>query len=154
MLSEIAAVAEIIASVGVVLSLLFVGFQLRDSNRQAQVTAIQNATAQEIETTAVFADHYETWDKLVNGEAIEGRELRKAILLYNILMSETENRYHQYKLGYLHNQSWEGRLASLRKAVTAPVFPLWRQANSGINHSRDFLVLVDDLRAASEQGRS
>ena len=153
-LEQFAALAEIIASVGVILSLIFVGFQVRESNREARASAIQDAMNLEIETTSIFAENYETWDKIIKGEPLEGREQRKAILLYNVLMTETENRYLQYKEGYLPRQTWEGRQNVLRKTVSMPIFPLWRQANSGQNHARDFLALVDSLHADPLEGKT
>lgn len=145
-LEQFAALAEIIASVAVILSLLFVGFQLRDSNRQARADAIQDATASEIQMSTVFAEHAATWDKVVSGEQIADKvELRKAIHLYNILMSDSENRFYQHRQGYLKEQTWQSRLRTLEASIDLPLFNHWRNSLSGQNKSDDFLALLNDI---------
>ena len=145
-LDQIAALAEIIAAVAVILSLLFVGLQIRDGNRQAKADALQNALNSEIQLSVILAEHADTWDKVVKGEVIEdGAELRKAIHLYNILMSDTENRFHQHKQGFLKQESWENKLRTLKETNRLPVYQAWRSSLSGQNHSDEFLLLLDGL---------
>ncbi len=56
-LSELASAAEIIASIGVVLSLLFVGLQLRDANRETRAATLRSAADTELYLAAEVANH-------------------------------------------------------------------------------------------------
>ena len=67
-LSQLASTAEIIASIGIVLSLLFVGLQIRDANREARAATLRSAADTELYMAAEIANHAATWDKLLNGE--------------------------------------------------------------------------------------
>ena len=145
-LEQLAALAEIIASIAVILSLLFVGFQLRDSNRQARAAAVQDSLASEIQISTIFAENAETWEKVISGEPInEKGELRKAIHLYNILMSDSENRFYEHRQGYLNEESWQSRLRTLEISSKLPIFVHWQNSLSGQNRAEDFLVLLDDI---------
>ena len=142
-----AALAEIIAAVSVIFSLLFVGFQIKEGNRQAQASAKQDAMMAELQMSSVLAEHADVWDRVVTGEDIpEGADRRKAIQLYNILMSESENRFFQFKQGYLEKSTWEARQQTLVITSGLPIYKYWRNSLSGQNHSEDFLKMLDSFK--------
>lgn len=145
-LSELASAAEIIASIGVVLSLIFVGLQIRDANRETRAATLRSAADTELYMAAEVANHAATWDKLLNGEPLtRGAERRKGIILFNMLMIESENRYHQFNSGYLSAESWEGRLSTLRPLANLPIYRVWRNSPGAKGHSADFLELLDSF---------
>jgi len=87
------------------------------------------------------------WEKLIIGAPIKkGEETRKAIILYNMIMTDFENRFFQFQAGYFDAKSWETRVSSLRRIVALPFFTTWRGTLGAVAHSPDFLELVDDLR--------
>ena len=95
-LSEWASIAEIIAAIGVILSLIFVGVQVSEGNLETRAATLQAASDAEAFMLATFLEHTDTWDKVVTGQPLDdGAELRGGILLYNLLLVDTENRYHQ-----------------------------------------------------------
>jgi len=61
-LEQGAFLAEIISSIGVIGSLIFVGFQVRGSNRESRSRAVQDAMRFEMDYTLAFATRPETWD--------------------------------------------------------------------------------------------
>jgi hypothetical protein len=94
----------------------------------------------------VFIDNAAVWDKVVTGaELEEGEETRKAIILYGILMTETESRFHQYELGYLSEDAWEHRLPAVEWAVRNRVHATWRGSPGARARSKRFLKLLDDM---------
>ncbi len=108
-LLEWGAVGELIGGIAIIVSLMYVGLQVRDSNREARAATIQAALDSELFTNAKIVDYAGTWDKVVTGAPLaEGKQTRRAIGLFNLLMTATENQYHQYIAGYLDAQSWEG----------------------------------------------
>jgi hypothetical protein len=145
-LEQYALLAEILASVAVVITLIFVGIQLSHANRESRASTMQAAMFREIENSFRFADHAATWDKVLAGSALsEGEELRTGILLFNAFMTDSEYRFHQYRAGYLDPQTWQARMETLPLAARLPVYAPWRCSPGGQNHARDFLELMDRL---------
>ena len=138
--------AEKIGTLVVVLSLVFVGVEIRDGNREVRAATFQSALDTEITMQQMFIEYAATWDKVVTEAPLEsGEEMRRGIGLYNLLMTESENRYFQFNSGYLEAQSWEGRVNSLRPFVAMPMFEIWKGTAGGMNHSEDFLGFLDRL---------
>lgn len=152
-LTDFAAIAEIIASIGVILSLLFVGFQMKDSNKQSRMAAIQDSLDYELQITREFIANAELWDRMMSDKEIEeGPEMRKAIQLYNLLMTANEQRYYLYKQGYLVNKSWEARLEVIRQSTILSINNIWRKSSAGRSHAPEFLALMDDIVREKEEG--
>ena len=139
-------IAELIGTTAVVLSLAFVGIQIRDGNREARAATIQAALSSDQDMSAVFAEHASTWDKVLAGEPLSsGEEMRRGIILFNMLITDSENRYLQLKSGYLDAQSWEGRQSILLGLANLPIYETWRSTPGALSHSADFLELLDTL---------
>jgi len=150
-LADIAAVAEILGLVAVVPSLIFVGVQLQRSNREARAAIIQATMDSDREVSATFAQHAETWDKVVNGAPLaDGTETRRAIVLFNVLMVDTEARYHQYQTGFLDAKSWEARYAAISNFVSLPIFQAWRQSGGAVSRAEDFLEILDRMASGAQ----
>jgi len=92
-----------------------------------------------------FAAYPGTWDRVVNNVEMSGEELRRAIVLFNAFMSETENRYLQFRLGYIHAETWNARQGTLVDIKQKQVYGQWRQSYGGRNHSPEFLQMLDNL---------
>lgn len=140
-------VIELVGTTAVVLSLIFVGVGVRDSNKEARAATIQTSLNAEMHLQEVAAQHAAVWDKLVRGEPLEtGEESRRGIILYNMLMTESENRYYQVYSGFLDTQTWDGRVESLAPLVKLPIYDLWKATPGSKNHTADFLEFLEDLR--------
>jgi hypothetical protein len=145
-LTDWASISEIIAAIGVIFSLIFVGLQLNEGNQETRAATIQAASDAEAFMIATMVNHSETWNKVITGAPLEsGAETRKGINLYNFLMVDTENRYHQFHSGFLDAPSWEGRLSILQPIARLPIFKIWRESLGANAHSAEFLELVDSL---------
>jgi len=143
-LSDWASIAEIIAAVGVILSLIFVGLQISEGNQETRAATVQAAADGEAFVIATTLNHAGTWHKVITGAPLDsGEETRIAILLFNLLMTESENRFFQFNSGFLDPPSWQGRLASLGPLVRLPMFATWKESVGALNHSADFLDLLD-----------
>lgn len=144
----IGAVAELLAAIGVIISLIFVGLQVRKSTAESKAATKQATTDTEIAMVSAFADHAEIWEKATTGAPITGAtDTRRAILLVNLLMIDYENRFHQHEAGYFDDRSWANRVAILRNMVTLPMFDIWRQSQGGQSRSADYLDFLDKLAA-------
>jgi hypothetical protein len=141
-LSDLASLAEIVAAVGVILSLLFVGFQISDGNREIRAATIQATLDSEIAVQAEMLRYADTWEKVASGAPLSDRtETREAILLFNMLMTMNENLYLQFESGYI-----ESARGGLETVVAFPFYEIWRNSAGATSRSPSFLELTDDLR--------
>ena len=146
----IGAIGEVLGAAGVIITLGYLALQLRRSNKQARAATLQTTLNSEIALMSVLVENTGTWHRVVGGEPLgNGEETRTATILYNMVMTECENRYHQFESGFLDIQLWEGRVASLRPIVRLPIYEMWRQTPGALNHSADFLNFLEDLRQES-----
>ena len=142
----IGAIAELLAAFGVIISLIFVGVQVRKGSAESRAATKQATTDTEIHMVSTFARHAAIWEKANAGQPLEeGAETRLGILLFNMLMIDYENRYHQYRAGYFDDLSWENRVSILRNIVHLPIFDLWRNSPGGKSRSADYVAFLDKL---------
>ena len=145
-LSDWASIAEIIAAIGVIFSLIFVGLQINEGNLETRAATNQAIADSEAFMIATYANHSDTWNKVVTGAPLEtGAESRKGTILYNLLMVHTENQYHQFQSGFLDARSWAGQRSNIRPLVRLPIYETWRQSLGAKGHSSDFLEILDRL---------
>ena len=148
----IGAIAELLAALGVIISLIFVGVQVRKSNAEARAATMQATTDTEMSMIAIFADNAEVWNKVNSAIELEsGTEMRRGILLFNLLMIDYENRFHQFQAGYIDEQAWRRRLNLLHYLKSLPIFEPWRASPGGKSRGSDFLELVDTLVPDSDR---
>ena len=106
-LSKWASIAEMIAATGVILSLIFVGLQINDENRETRAATLQAANDSEMFMQSQLLLYADVWEKILSGAPLEdGAEERKGIVLYNLVMTEYENRFAQFEVGYFDPTLW------------------------------------------------
>jgi len=146
-LEQWSALAEIVAAIAVVVSLVYLALQLRIGNIERKSAAIQSALDSEIDALGITLQNARIWDQVTAGAPLEsGEETRKAILLYGVWMADTEKKYMAYKAGHLDSQSWEARLTGLTRVMSKlPIYDIWRSAPGAANRSAEVLELLDKL---------
>ena len=140
------AVAEIFGAVAIVVSLSFVGFQVREANRETRAATIQAALDAEMVFQAEIARYAGTWEKVSTGAPLsEGEERRRGIVLFNMMMTLNENRFFQMRSGFLENQP-----EAVALGVTWPIYEIWQTSGGYASRSpeyREFLELERRQRA-------
>jgi len=137
-LSELASVAEVVAAIGVILSLLFVGFQIKDGNRETRAATLQATLDSEMALQSEAMRYAGIWEKVLTGAHLaEGEEKRRGILLFNMLMTLYQNQYYQFESGYLDSPP------VIDLAVTWPIYEVWRESGGATNRSPEFLEILD-----------
>ena len=146
----IGAVGEILGATGVIVTLLYLAVQIRNQSRQTTATTIHAASTSNMLMTAEFLRYVDTWQKVVTGAPFEDEtEERKGILLFNLVMVENQDLYHQFQTGYLDAGSWATRLSNLQPMVRFPIFNSWRESFGGKGPSRPRRL---EFRPASSAG--
>ena len=79
-----------------------------------------------------------TFEKMHAGvEIADKEESRRAIILFNMMMTLYQNRYYQFKAGYLDY------LPDSADAATWPIYEVWRASGGASLRSPEFLEILD-----------
>jgi len=111
-LEQLAALSQVVAAGGVIASLIFVGFQIRDSAK-----AVRSATAQAVHENfgslyAQLAQHPQALDTFLKG-CISAEELdtaaREQFTCFAMaVLSFYQNAFDQWRVGHLRTDLWTG----------------------------------------------
>jgi hypothetical protein len=141
-LQDWASIAEILGAAAVVVSLLFVGFQISDGNRETRAATAQAALDSEMSFQAELLRYAGTWEKVTTGVPLSDREeQRRGIVLYQMMQTLNENRYHQMKSGYLPYEP-----SALLGAVSWPMYDVWIESGGYQSRSRDYREFLNAER--------
>jgi len=136
----------------VVLSLIYLSVQIRHNNQLAKKTSMQSVLESEIRFAEVLIDNVDVWNKIISGEPISDPiEERKGIILINLYMLDSSNRFHQWKSGFLEDHAWQGREKTLHSTVAFPLYTNWRKSLSAASHSQEFLAMLDAISEKSKK---
>ena len=137
-LQDWGAIGELLGGVAIIVSLLYVGLQIKHGNRETRASTLQATLDSEMSLQAEAMRYAGTWDKIVTGvHFADGEETRRAILLYNMLMTLHENQYYPFKTGYLDH------LPEYKDPVTWPMYEVWRGSGGATLRSPEFLEFLD-----------
>lgn len=121
-LEKLALIAEIIGGAAIVLSLIFVGFQIRASNRVAQAAMYQENLVAEIGIAELLGSdpelarlHDAAWNGLPEACSSENRVQAGYLLLATIRL--WEGYYLQYLSGTLSEAAWSAREPAIRRTL-------------------------------------
>ena len=96
-LDQYANIAEIVGLVIVVVTLKFLTRQIRQGTKAIRSTTIQAVMQSEMAFSQILVEKSDTWDKILSAQPLaNGAEIRKAIVLFNVFMIDTESRFHQF----------------------------------------------------------
>ena len=107
-LQDYASIAEIISGIAVVISLLYVGFQIQIATNESRSQSAQSIFEGQRELHIVQIENVElgdAWFKVLGGEELTKREeeiLQSFLVAHLMLLEET---YEKYKQGYLHDNN-------------------------------------------------
>lgn len=120
-LADWAAIAEVVGSVAIVISLIFVGLQIRAGTRVAQSTMYQNLMSQEIAILQQVGSSPEMTDlynrAFTSPDQLDPSERPQATYLRTATMRLWEGFYLQYQAGTLSQDGWESRERLIRRMV-------------------------------------
>ena len=93
----IGAIGEIIGALAVVVSLIYLAGQIRHNNQLARSNSLESVLQSEMNFGSIAIDNADIWDRLLAGESFTDRvERRKAIIIFNLFMQDSANRFFQY----------------------------------------------------------
>lgn len=128
-LADLALIASLLSSAAVLVSLLFLGVQIRQSNRNQRSLMQQGRSSRNVDLLSRLTDPKlnEVLLRVFRGETITDAEY---LVLYGYIASvfwSYEDCFLQFQSGTLDTKSWESDVATLKRLLSNPAYrAVWR----------------------------
>ena len=148
----ISAVAEVISAIGVVVSLIYLAVQVRDSNRESRIAA-NGEIAREYN---MFLQHLSAdparqnlWVRAWGSEDANLTEEERSyvLMLTGIFMRVVENAFLKFQSGRMEQRSWEPYFQIIRRGAISPSFNWYIEMREDM-HTQEFVALLKSIAAA------
>ena len=136
--------AEIVGGVAVVASLIYVGIQIRDSNRVNRANARHQLSEFVLQLSMFRAEHADRYAAIQEKAELGPGDEEFRWWTHMMLMLHAETYYHQYVLGLMDEGHWAGYSRYIEGQSTSPGMPeFW--ADVGPAFSRDFCNWMTEI---------
>lgn len=130
-------VAEIIGAVSVVASLVYVGVQIRDSNRVNQANARHQISEFVLQVSMFHAQHADRFARIQAKAELDESDRLFRWWSHMMFMLHAETYFHHRELGLMQSGHWSGYVRYVEGYATSPgMVEFWRDV--GPAFSRDF----------------
>ena len=141
---------QIIGIFALVASLIFVGFQIRQTQEIAESEAYQSRAVGTVELAAMQASSPEYMSAVAklyggDGEELTAQEKVTADYFFGAELIMFENIHFQFEAGYLPEEDWERSSAILRCALS---HPFYRDVVNGWTFRESFQTVIDQIMAS------
>ena len=142
---------QIIGIFALVASLIFVGFQIRQTQAIAESEAYQSRAATALELQTMQASSPEFMSALAklyagNDSELTAQEKVTAEYFIGAEIMMIGNVHFQFEAGYLPEEDWERSRAILRCALS---HPFYREVTSSWMFRESFQTVVDEIKASA-----
>jgi hypothetical protein len=138
--------AELIASVAVVVSIIYLGLQIRQGTRVNSATARHAISQFALEFSMFKAEHADRLAKVTKETDLSDGDLTFRWWNHMMVVLHAETYFHHYELGLMPSKHWNGYFRNVRGYLSTPgVRDFW--ADVGPAFSFDFSKWVDGLLA-------
>jgi hypothetical protein len=148
----ISAIGQIVGAVGVIISVIYLAFQVRSNARQTRLASMRsmsdafNQWLQSLAENAEFGDLY--YRGMRDFESIQGPDLPRFSALMDHLFRIYEDMYYQNLEGHLDPRVWRGFEAPMRDIIAYPgAQAWWRTRSHWFSHA--FQEFIDGLARAA-----
>jgi hypothetical protein len=160
-LSDLASLGSFVSGVAVLISLVFLYFQVRqvtaqvrqaERNQQASIRHTRISRAVQLQLDLADPGRSEVWWKaLIGPQEISETQLRQFFALSRAFFFHIEDSFYQHEHGLLNDDAFETTVAGIRRFVSNPgARAIWRVQRSGFRGK--FLAYMDGLVSAAAQG--
>ena len=119
-IADLANIAQIVGSIAVIASLIFVGLQIRQNTKVTRATALQMNADYWLNYFTLLADKQlsEVYSKGALGRVeLEGSQFGQFFFLCRATFMGCENQHHQYLSGLLDADAYKGYEATIREQI-------------------------------------
>ena len=148
------AVSQLVSSIAVVISVLYLAVQLRASTRVARVAAMDAAAAALRDVTKPFMENAElarVWRTgLENLKALSPEDQARFFHAAHQFLKALETIHYHYVYGLLDSQLWEGWRELLQHYVATPGLSYYLSKRGSVFSER-FCKFIHELEPVSER---
>lgn len=153
-LQNYALIAEIISAVAIIVSLIFVGFQIRDNTAATQANTFHEIAALDIKLLLNFASSQESARVSTlfreNPEALTEDELNHGFYMFGAEVRHIENLFLQKHSKMMHDVGWRSRKALVEGLILSPGFGVLLQSPNKKYFDGSFIEYAENLRAQNK----
>ena len=147
-IADLTTVASLVSSVAVLMSLIFLGLQIRQSNRNQRSLMQQGRSTRNVDLLSRLGDPKvsHTFVRVAQGEELSDTDY---FVLYGYMTSvfwSYEDCFFQFRSGTLDSKSWASDVATLKRLMSNPAYPaVWRAARGA--SGEEYKSFLDGLAA-------
>lgn len=148
-LENIVLFSEIMASLAVVITLVYLAKQVRQSTRVNKAAARHSLSQFALELSKFRAEHADRWAKVMQQEELSPEDLEFRNWNHMMLLLHAETYFHHYKLQLMPDNHWDNYAKFIIAALDTPGFKkYWQEV--GFAFSEDFSKWMNGIMAESE----
>jgi hypothetical protein len=127
-LQDLGNIGEFVAAVGVIVSLIYLAFQIRQNTSSVRTSMIHDSASRAADLTKAIAAQKELAHIFRTGlggfEHLEDDDdIVRFVMLLSTMFREYDDLFFQYRAGTITSESWEAWRYSLRSILSNPGFP-------------------------------
>jgi len=135
-IEQLGSLGELIAAIATVITLVYLSFQIRTSNRISRVESRRTTTAQSGEFSALIANSSEAASILRRGlsdlDSLDPDERVRFNFLFSMLVSQTQSTFEDSELAILDEETFEIVCAPVFRMLATPGgFQFWNEWKRG-----------------------
>lgn len=123
--SKWSAIAEIISSIAILVTLIYLSIQTQQNTAAIQANTRQTMITTDVETLKAGMDYPSTLVKMRKGEELTEEEKNRIVSWLIMLVRTREYQWFQYKNGLLDKQAWEAYLSGIASNMSFPRTRRW-----------------------------
>ena len=143
--NAIAAIAELLAAVGVIASLVYLATQIRQNTRTTRAASFQSAASEAAQDYRLIAGDAEVARifrvGLIDPDQLTDDESVRFLMVMSAIFRGYENLFVQHRYGTAEEDSWAAWRSSLQASLAAPGAARFWGARGGV-FREDFQALV------------
>jgi hypothetical protein len=148
-LSDLANLSQIIAAMGVVISIVYLAVQIRGNTKVVSAQARHGLSEFALRFSIFRAEHADRFAKLESGVELTNGDRVFQYWSHVQLLLHAETYFHHHELGLIPDAHWRGYARYMTKYIQSPGFrEVWDDIGPGF--SEDFARWLDALLAGKE----
>jgi hypothetical protein len=142
-LQDYAAIGELIGAIAVVISLLYVGLQIRDNTRVNSAAARHAISEFALEFSKFNADHADRLAKVMQEVELDEPDRLFRWWCHMMVILHAETYFHSFHVGMMPESHWQGYVKYVRGYLGSPgISEFWTDV--GPAFSQDFSRWIDE----------
>jgi hypothetical protein len=146
-LSDLASIGSLVSGFAVLVSLVYLGVQVRQSERSQRALVQQGRAGRMVDMFIRLAEPAtnRTISRFMSGdESVSSDEFSQFRLLFQAMTYSQEDTFLQHKLGLIKDDEFDGFRERMKGFFAAPAArAIWRQTRS--SHGAEFRAFLDDV---------